>query len=345
VKARSAALQGGLALAGLIAAYFTWQRPRDAVKADAVVVLDAAKNTLERVRYEDGTRAVELDKKDRLYVTLSYLPGKRPELDAGMGLVELDGGVDGGAAVANVKPAEPLPDRTLYANDRGDLVWTKLSPFEGTRALGQLSGQKLEEVGLVGSSRKLELTVSGVSHRFTISRPVQGLIGNYAQNEKTGDVFIISSSLFNELDPNSQVLVDRRLHLFKPTEFDGFTVKSGERSASFVQTGADIPQTTKVARTATPDKAEELVKNWHDKLLNRLIVTEVLGRGELPRAGEPKLALRVEYTSKGQPKGWVELGVDGTKGTWARSENTIGWVAVHQGAEELIIEGARLALE
>ena len=343
MKARSAALQGGLALAGLVAAYIAWQRPKDSGKTESVVLVDATKNSLERVRYEDGLRSVTVEKKDRLLVTLAYLPGKRPVIDAGVALVEVDGGVDGGVALATSKPAEPPPDRTVFANDRADTVWAKLTPFEGTRALGTLSKEKQEELGITNSERKLELQVSGLTRRFTISRPISGLIGNYAQDEKSGEVFLISSSLFNELDPNSQLLVDRRLHLFKPTEFDTFTVKAGGKSADYVSSGADIPQTAKVARAATPDKGEELVKNWHDKIWNRLIVTEVLSVGELPKAGAPEVQLRLDYAQKGQPKGWLELAFDPRGGTWARSENTPSWVSVHQGSEEIILEGSKLA--
>jgi hypothetical protein len=343
VKARSAALQGGLAVAGLIAAYVTWQRPKESVKAESVVIVDATKNSLERVRYEDGTRVVTLEKKDRFLVTLAFLEGKRPQaFDAGISLTEVDGGVDGGTIVATVKPPEPAPDRTVYANDRADTVWVKLTPFEGSRALGKLSNEKLDEVGLTSTNRRLELQVAGLTHRFLISRPVSGLIGNYAQDEKSGEVFLISSSLFNDLDPNSQVLVDRRLHLFKPTEFDAFVVKSEGKEVAFVQTGADIPQTAKVARAATPDKADELAKNWHEKIWNRLIVTEVLSENELPKAGAPTVMLRLEYSLKGKPKGWLELGMDRSKSTWARSENTPSWVAVHQGSEEIILEGQKL---
>lgn len=346
MKARSAALQGGLALAGLVAAYVTWQRPKDSFKSESVVVVDASKNSLERVRYEDGVRSVTVEKKDRLLVSLAFLPGKRPVIDAGETLVAIDGGadagVDGGTLLATSRPAEPAPDRTVYANDRADTLWAKLTPFEGTRALGTLPKEKLDEVGLTNSERKLELQVAGVTRRFTISRPVSGLIGSYAQDEKSGEVFLISSSLFNELDPNSQLLVDRRLHLFKPTEYDAFTVTAGVQTVAFVQTGAEIPQTAKVARAATPDKAEELVKNWHEKIWNRLIVTEVLSKDELPKAGAPDVQLKVEYTLKGQPKGWLELAFDPKGGTWARSENTPGWVSVHQGSEEIIIEGIKL---
>lgn len=344
MKARSAALQGGLALAGLAAAYLTWQRPKDSFKAESLVVVDATKNSLERVRYEDGVRSVTVEKKkERMLVTLAFLPGKRPVIDAGVALVAVDAGVDGGAVLATSKPAEPAPDRTVFANDRADTLWAKLTPFEGSRALGTLSKEKLDELGLTNSERKLELQVSGLTRRFTISRPISGLIGSYAQDEKSGEVFLISSGLFNELDPNSQLLVDRRLHLFKPTEFDTFTVKAGDKAVQFVSSGQDIPQTAKVARAATPEKPEELVKNWHEKLWNRLIVTEVLSQGELPKLGAPKVQLRVDYGFKGQPKGWLELAQDARGGTWARSENTPSWVAVHQGSDELIIEGTKLA--
>ncbi|MFO0598461.1 MAG: hypothetical protein U0228_24360 [Myxococcaceae bacterium] len=349
MKARSAAIQGGLAIVGLVAAYVTWQRPKETSKAESVVIADASKNSLEKVRYEDGTRYVELEKRDRFTVGLGFLEGKRPVFDAGMAQVAVaspdagsaDGGVDAGTVLVNVKPPEPPPDRVLFANDRADTIWAKLTPFEGSRALGQLSKEKLDEVGLTGSERKLELTIAGVKRTFTISRPVSGLIGNYAQDQKSNDVFVIGSSLFNDLDPNSQVLVDRRLHLFKQGEFDAFTVKGGGKEAAFVQSGGDIPQTAKVARAATPDKADELAKNWHDKIWNRLIVTEVLAANENPKAGPVEVQLRLEYTLKGKSKGWLELGWDDTKGTWARSENTPGWVSVHQGSEEIIIEGQK----
>ncbi len=342
MKARSAALQGGLAVAGLIAAYVTWQRPKESTHAESVVIVDAQKNSLERVRYEDGARFVDLEKKDRFLVTLAFLPGKRPVFDAGVSLVELDGGVDAGTVVASVRPAEPAPDRTVFANDRADTLWVKLTPFEGTRALGKLGADKLKELGLVDTERRLELQVAGVTRRFVISRPISGLIGSYAQDEKSGEVFLISSSIFNDLDPSSQLLVDRRLHLFKPTEFDAFVVKSQDKEAAFVQSAAEIAQTAKVARAATPEKADELAKNWHDKIWNRLIVTEVLSAGEEPKVGAPQVQMRIEYSLKGQPKGWLELGLDRGSGTWARTENTPSWVAVHQGTEEIILEGQKL---
>ena len=116
MKARSAAAQGGLAIAALVAAYVTWQRPTESMKNDSAVVVDASKSSLERVRYEDGTRFLSVEKKDRLLVTLAYMPGKRPSVDAGEGAGS--GGFDGGAG-AGCRHRPDAGDFQGAANNRG----------------------------------------------------------------------------------------------------------------------------------------------------------------------------------------------------------------------------------
>ncbi len=343
MKARSTAIQGGLALVGLVAAYFTWQRPTETLKQDGVVLVEATKSSLEKLRYSDGNRLVALEKGDRFTVTYAWEPGKRPAYDAGVGLELMDGGVDGGAVVKPVQPP-PAPDRTVFANERADTAWSKFTPFAGTRALGKLSEEKLSELGLTDSPRRLTITVSGAARDFTISKTVAGVLGSYAQDDRSKDVFLISSSIFNELDPNSTLLIDRRLHTFKLTEFDAFTVSADGERRAFVVSGAEVPASLRIAPALTPDAPDELLKNWHEKVWNRLIVTEVLQQGELPPKGAPQVVLRVEYTLKGRPVGWLELaGVEKT--WWARSENTPGWVSMHGGTEDIALEGRKLAVE
>ena len=52
MNSRAVAIQGGLAVAALAAAYHTWQRDPEQSSGDALV-LDITKNDLEKVRYED----------------------------------------------------------------------------------------------------------------------------------------------------------------------------------------------------------------------------------------------------------------------------------------------------
>ena len=347
MKARSTAIQGALAATALIAAYLTWQRPKETVTTDTVKVLEATKQSLEKIHLDDGTRFIDVVRHTEapagLWLTQGYLPGKTPViLDAGFTLVSFDGGVDGGPLLVANKPAPIPPTREVRGNERADNLIERFTPLEASRALGTLSDEKLNELGLAGSLRNLEVTVSGTTHQYVVSKQQPGLIGTYLKDVKTSDVYLMSGTLFNELDPASQTLVDRRLHTFKQAEFDRFTVISGDKRAEFIQTNAEIAQTAKVARVATPEVPEELVKNWHDKIWSRVIVTEVLGRNEVPRAGEPRVELRLEYALRGASKGWTEIALDSTAGTWVRTENTAGWVAVHQGTDELILEGKKL---
>lgn len=336
MKSRSVAIYGALALLGLLAAWRTWQSPEDTAKADQAVILDATRQTLERVRYDDGTRFIDVTRRTagepRLWVTLGYLPGKFPAPDAGVA----DGGlgVDGG--VPAVAATEPPPTRTTPTNERGETLWARFTPFVGTRALGVLPQAKLEELGLVDTGRTLEVTVAGAPHRFMVAKASTGTIGSYLMDERTKGVFLIPSTVVNELDPASTMLVDRRLHRFTQKEFDAFTVTLGGLSADFVVNDATV------ARKDSPETPDELAKNWSDKVLNRLVVTDVLGEGELPKAGAPVQALRIEYRKGAQVKGWLEMATAPDGAMVARSENTGGWVTLHQNSDQLLLEAQKL---
>ncbi|MBL9037189.1 MAG: DUF4340 domain-containing protein [Archangium sp.] len=349
MKARSTALQGTLAGVALVAAYVTWQRPKQDTAKDAVVVVDASKQSLEKIHFDDGTRFVELVRRTEapagMWVTQGFLEGKSPAaVDAGMRTVALDGGADAGAMLVSFTPPPPPPTREMRGSDRADNLYGRFAPLEATRALGVLPAEKLTELGFgADGERSLTVTVSGTARTFAVAKAISGVIGAYLKDAKSNEVYLLQGSLLGELDPTSQSLIDRRLHAFKQADFDRFTLSIEGKKAEFVSSNAEIPQTAKVARAATPDKPDELVKNWHDKVWNRLVVTEVLGRGEAPRAGEPTVQLRLDYTSRGSEKGWLEWGQDAKGGTWARTENTAGWVGVHQGSDELVIEAKKIA--
>lgn len=341
MKARGAAVQGALAVAGLAAAYFTWQRP-PTPDASEVVVLDATKNALEKVRYDDGTRWVELSRTREQGEPVVWLTqGGRPAPAAPVS----DGGVDGGALAASLPPPPaPLPTepRVFRGGERADKAYDRFAPLRATRALGTLSEEKVKELGLQDSKRRLEVSASGVQRRFVVASATTGLAAPYLQDEQDKKVYLVSSALFTELDPTSQQLFERRLHAFKAGDFDAFTVAAEGKSKAYVVTGAETPAQTRVAPKASPDKPDEVAKLWHDKVMSRLMVTEVLPRGEKPKAGEPTVALRVDYAARGKPKGWLELGNDPAGGLWARTELTANWVGVHTTAEDVVKEAKKL---
>ena len=148
MKAKSVTMTGALAGLGLVAAYTTWQRPKDTRSSTPTVkVLEASKQSLESVKYEDGQRFLTLKRVDGdLWVTAGFIPGKEPS-DAGTSRLPLDGGFgpDGGALDGGFRevPNTPLtitPTRETRANERAETALQKFMPFEATRALGVLSG-------------------------------------------------------------------------------------------------------------------------------------------------------------------------------------------------------------
>lgn len=355
MKARGAAIMGALAATALGAAYLTWQRPKETKTDNTVTVLDATKSSLSKIHYEDGTRFVDITRvvegEPTIWLKQGFMEGKAPTFDAGTpaagdaGTTTADGGV-APPPVAVKPPPPPAPTRELRGNERAEKAWEKFTPFEAVRSLGQLSDAKLKELGLDSSPKLLELTVAGSPRQFRVSNPGAGFVGQYVQDLKTKDVYLLASGTLSEIEPSSTTLIDRRLHAFKATDFDSFVVtlpESGQKR-EFVQTDAQIPQTTKVAPKETPDKPDEFAKNWHDKVWNRMIVTEVLGKGESPSGGEPQVLLRVDYFMKGKPKGWVEIARMPGPATlvFGRSENTAGWVALHAGVEEMALEAKKL---
>jgi hypothetical protein len=346
MKARGAAVMGSLAVVTLGAAYMTWQRPKETKSDSTVVVLDASKSSLQKIHYEDGTRFLDVtrqvDAEPVVWLRQGFLEGKTP--DAGLGVTDAGMFPDGGARPLPPPPLPPPPTRELRGNERADKVWEKFTPLEAVRALGKLPDAKLKELGLDTSPKTLDVTVSGTSHRYHVNMPSPGFIGTYLLDEPTREVYLLPAGLLSEIEPSSTALVDRRLHAFKPTEVDSFVISLDGQKKEFVISDAAIPQTTKIAPKDHPDKPDDFAKNWHDKIWNRMIVTEVLGKGEQPLKGEPSVALRIDYFMKGQPKGYLELGRAPGVGVdvFGRSENTAGWVGLHAGVEELALEAKKL---
>ena len=352
MKARGAATMGVIAVATLGVAYATWQRPKETKTDSAIEVLSATKSSLQKIHYDDGMRLLEVtrttDGDPVVWVKSGFIDGKQPVFDAGTP-VAVDAGTlaDGGRVDAGVvkqqmpPPPPPPPVRLVRGNERAEKLWDKFTPFEAVRALGTLPAEKLKELGVDASGRVLDVTVSGTERRYRVGSPVNGVVGTYVLDEKDNKVYLLPSSLMSDLEPSSGVLVDRRLHAFRSVDYDSFTVSIDGKEKEFVQTDAAIPQTTKVAPKDAPDKPDEFAKNWHEKVWSRLIVTDVLGKDELPTKGAPQPLLRVVYTLKGKQKGYLELARIGAD-VYARTEQTAGWVALHAGMDEIAAEAKKL---
>jgi hypothetical protein len=345
MKARGAAVQGALAVAGLTAAYFAWQR-EPVTSGSEVTILDLGKNAISTLTYDDTKQHVVFVRGEEGGEPLTWFtvtpkepppPPPVPAKDGGAA----DGGalvsmaaVDAGTASAVASSSPPKKPRQFRGNEQADKVWERFAPLHGTRALGVLDAVKLKEVGLDKADRFLTLSTNGGTYDFEVGTVAQGVVNPYFRDRKDGRVYLVKGNLLSDLEFAQSRLVDRRLHAFKQEEADGLTVKAGTVTKDFVVADG------KVSPKDSPSAPDAFAKNWSDKLF-RIVVTEVLGKDELPPAGAPLAELRVEYTHHGKSVGWMEVGHSGPD-FYARTEHTAGWLKVPANTTDLVVEAHKV---
>jgi hypothetical protein len=341
VTRRGVAAQGGLAALGLLAAYLTWQREPERAPG-AVTVIDASKSDVTLIRYEDDSNAIDLTRQDKdvwlhLVVKKAAEPPK-PHGDAKS------------AAKPETKPAAPPPPRDLPGGEGAKKLYDQFAPLTSPRAFGVLEPAKLKELGLDAPKRKLEVTVKGDVRKYEIGQPATTGGGeSFLRDTRDGRVYLMPRSLIGELQ-NATHMIDRRLHTFELADFDRIKLSAGGKEKEFLHVDRASRSTAGFAPPKTPDKRDQMAKNWHDSLW-RVFPSELLGRGEQPAGGKPNVVLRVEYFEGKQSVGWIEIAkIENASAasddvasieSFVRTERTASWAKVHS-ATQLIADAQKL---
>src|SRR5262249_34488782 len=223
-----------------------------------VVVLDLARNDLQRVRYEDGPKLIELERRGdgteaglwlHLATREAVGDGGAVGADAGFsgaatsrgadaGIVA--GRADGGTAPAAAAKEAKQPDREVRANDAAEKLFERFTPLRASRSLGVLDDAKRRELGLESSKKRLEVFARGGKRAsYVIAVSALGAGAPYLQSDQDKRVYLLSGSIATDLDSASTRLVDRRLHLFKPSDYDSLLVKVDDKQRELLQLSWD----------------------------------------------------------------------------------------------------------
>jgi len=228
------------------------------------------------------------------------------------------------------------PDRELRGNEAAEKLLGQFSPFTASRALGVPDASKLRELGLVGGFRRLEVWTKTSHLSFVVSSPV-GTGASYLRTED-GRVFVLGGALVQDLTSAASRLVDRRVHALRPEDADRVVVHLGTQTRTLFQ--RRVGGTAKFFNDAHTNTPDAYAQGWMDRL-NKVTPSDVLGRGETPPEGEPRVELRVDFQRGSQSLGFVELAR--AQNAWfARSEHSVGWMRVVGRAEGLMHDVDRL---
>jgi len=354
VTGRAAAIQGGLAVVGLVAAHLTWQREPERAPG-AATVIDASKNDVATIHYADNNTVVDFQRGHgngdaavwiRIIKGEGSLKHPAPKKDDG----KKDDKKDDGKAPKPAAAAAPDTPRDLRGSDQAAKLVDNFGPLTSPRAFGVLDAAKLKELGLESPSRKLDVTVKGDVRHYEIGQPEKAPGGEaFLRDTRDGRVYLMPRGMLADLQ-NPGHLIDRRLHGFELGDFDRIVISSNGKSKEYIQTDRQVRAKAALAPAKSPDKADQMAKNWHDSLW-RVFPSDILGRNEPPPGGQPATVLRVEYFDGKSSLGFTEFAREesasgiseepNSASVYVRTEHTAGWLKVPTG-NQLISDAQKL---
>jgi hypothetical protein len=336
-------VQAGLATAALVLAYLTWQRGPE-LAPDEAFALDIAKNDLVTARFDDEEKHtwVELGRSaddNGSFVTVHLGPQDKPAPPKAPGKAE-----DKAPAPAENK----TPARLVRGSESAEKLFASFTPLRANRSLGVLGADKLKELGLDTTKKRITLTLRTGKRVFAIAPAPPGGTLPYLRDEASGQVYVVARSFLSDFQAATSLLVERKAHAFRLEDVDRVQVALGDVRRELVVVRGE--STVQLAPASAPGKPDAALKTWHDKVFG-LWPTEVLGQGELPVEGAPSIALRLDYTARGRRLGFLEIGkvaatsssAEGGKDTlFARNERTLGWVKLGPDAQTAMADAPSL---
>ncbi len=343
MNGKAVALQGGLALVGMAAAYVTWQRQPE-LQAGEVFVLDITKSDLETIRFDDEEAKswVELQRAsddNGSFVALRLSGHEAPETKA--------------TAPA---PEAGKPERVVRGSDAAKALYERFAPLRATRALGVLDAAKLKDLGLAAPKKHITVMTRSGRRVYDIAPAPLGGTDPYLRDQADGRTFVVPRSILSDFQTAGSSLVEHHLHGFRLEDADRVSMTAGPVKKEYRVARSADGRGVEIASTATPDKADPAARTWHERAFG-LWPSESLGKGETPAEGEPQTKLRLDYFARGRSLGWLTIAevpvplVESVSSAtaapkkvfYARSELTLGWVKLSGDTDTVVADGAKLA--
>ena len=330
---RQVAWQGGLALGALVLAYFTWQRSPE-LASDEVFVVDIGKNDLVSARFDDQEKStwVELGRsadETGPFILVHLGPQEQP----------------GSGKQPPAAGTKKTPERFVHGNEAAEKLFASFAPLRASRSLGILPVEKLKDLGLASTQKRITLVLHNGKRSFAIAPAPAGGSEPYLRDEASGQVYVVARSFLSDFQTASSLLLERHIHAFRLEEADRMAVSQGTTRREFLISRGE--NGVRLAPLGAPDKPDTSLKNWHDRVFSVWPV-EVLGKDEVPAEGSPQIELRIEYLLRGRRLGFVDIGkaaavattAEGAKDAlFARSERTLGWFKLAADAQNLLKDG------
>ncbi|MCG5054023.1 MAG: hypothetical protein KA712_13750 [Myxococcales bacterium] len=321
---RGTAVQGALAATALGVA-FLLSRAGDSASLAEAIVIDARSSDLESLTYFDGKRHYRVE----------------PDPAAGPG--ELRVHVSGGDRRVPVGMApERVPDRTLRGGRLAKDLWAFFSPLRSMRALGKVSDERRQALGLTETKNRLTVKVRGVERKFRLAPPPPGAVEPYLLSEDDGRAYLVQRVVMNTF--SERALGPAEVHDFPMTAYDRIALTPVGKPAVTLKSLRAEGTETHLSPEAELSVNLASLEDWHRALFT-IPIEDALGPEELPASGPVNVRYRLEYWSGRDRMGWMDLAVASFRGgprLYFRSERSLGWMVGPQGSAALLDQADKL---
>ncbi len=187
---------------------------------------------------------------------------------------------------------------------KGEELANGLVTLKASRVLGKIAPERLGEFGFDKAEfGTLKVVISGKEHNLALGEKTPGGSDRYVRNPDTGDAYVISGTIANDLSSADNRLVEREFHDFGEEKIAKVVIKGKDSSREIVR---HAEEKDFWARSDSPATKDETVSNWMTKL-ERLRVTNYTETVEPPPAPEDQV-VRVEYfNDRGKSLGHIEV--------------------------------------
>jgi hypothetical protein len=293
---------------------------------------------LSRIEYRTEKKVVSLEPKEdeggRYFIgTVETIPEKpKPAASA----------ADAGAPAAT-PPHPPMPEssepKRFISLTKGAELAESLATLKASRVLGKIAPERIPDFGFDKTDQgELKVVVAGKEHSLQLGEKTPGGSDRYVRDTVTGEAYVISGTIANDLTSADNRLIEREFHAFGDDKVAKVVIKSGTGSREVVRHAVEKDFW---AKPDSPDTKDETVSNWMTKV-DRLRVTTYVE--QLDPAPKPEdQVVTVEYfNDHGRKLGFFELvrspSKDGKEKPdyVARSERTRWYATVLKSTAEQI---------
>lgn len=340
-------VHGLLALFGLIAAYQTWTRgEQDESPPGEVTVVECDTAAFVSLSLQSKDKKVVVEpkksaKSDSYWFTIEK---SKPEKAASGEQTESKQTEND----TKSKNEERVEREHFLANDKFSELMKWLVPLRAVRGFGKNSREldKEFESNEEEEQPTLTLTCGAEKHSFQVGSRTYGTGARYVKNKATNEVFLFPGDVIRDLQSAKYKFMQRQLHGFKIKEVDKARVEAQTKTRTLVQRDRQDPKAAVWVDAAQPDRRNELYGNWFSQVA-KLSAKEYLTADEQPGSdlektvGDVEPLLKITYSQRGQPLGWMEMvrvNAEGEEYYYARTETTKTWVVVLRSVAKLVAQ-------